>query len=666
MTNIKKRIKDLRSLIEKHNYHYYILDDPLVSDNEWDNLFKELESIEQEYPELVERDSPTQRVGATPIDNFKTIKHRTPMLSLSNAMSNDELILFDGRMKKLLNSSNDIEYMAEPKLDGIGVELIYEGGVFTTGLTRGDGFEGEDITQNLRTIRSLPLKLLGQEHPKLLEVRGEVFIRKKDFKILNKDQESNNSQLFANPRNAAAGSLRQLDPSITAKRPLSIYCYEPGVTQDIEYKTHDDFLKNIASFGLPVNPLIEKIIGIKNVVRYHNNLEKNREQLEYEIDGTVFKINNYNERMKVGSRSRSPRWAIAGKFKAQQATSIITDIIIQVGRTGALTPVARVKPVFVSGVTVSNVTLHNQDEIDRKDIRLGDKVLIERSGDVIPKIVKVIKRKNQNSIKFKIDNLCPSCGEKTVKQKDEAIIRCNNFYCPSQVLGRIQHYCSKLAMNIEGLGVKIVEQLIENKLVKNIDDLYSIKKNEISKLNGLGERSAKNIIDSINNSKETTFSKFVYALGIRNVGEHTSKLLEKKFKGDIDRFKNATETELLEIDEIGEIVARSIVSFWKDEKNSAMVQNCLNRGVIINRPIDSLSNQFSDKVFVFTGTLSMMSRKDAKALVERSGGQTKNSITKKTTYLVAGENSGSKLDKAKELGISILSEKDFIDLIGNK
>ena len=666
MTNIKKRIKELRSLIEKHNYHYYILDDPLVSDNEWDNLFKELESIELEYPELVEKDSPTQRVGATPIDNFKTIKHRTPMLSLSNAMSNDELILFDGRMKKLLNSSNDIEYMAEPKLDGIGVELIYEGGVFTTGLTRGDGFEGEDITQNLRTIRSLPLKLLGQEHPKLLEIRGEVFIRKKDFKKLNKDQESNNSQLFANPRNAAAGSLRQLDPSITAKRPLSIYCYEPGISQGIEYKTHDDFLKNIANFGLPVNPLIEKIIGIKNIIRYHNNLEKIREKLEYEIDGTVFKINNYNERKKAGSRSRSPRWAIAGKFKAQQATSIIKDIIIQVGRTGALTPVARVKPVFVSGVTVSNVTLHNQDEIDRKDIRLGDKVLIERSGDVIPKIVKVIERENQNSLKFKIDNICPSCGQKTVKQNDEAIIRCNNFYCPSQVLGRIQHYCSKLAMNIEGLGVKIVEQLIENKLVKNIDDLYSIKKNEISKLDGLGERSAKNIIDSINNSKETTFSKFVYALGIRNVGEHTSKLLEKKFKGDMERFKNATEIGLLEVDEIGEIVARSIVSFWKDEKNSIMVQNCLNRGVIINRPMYSLSNKFSDKVFVFTGALSMMSRKDAKALVEGSGGQTKNSITKKTTYLVAGENSGSKLDKAKELGISILSEKDFIDLIGNK
>lgn len=666
MTDIKKRIRELRSLIEKHNYHYYNLNNPLVSDGEWDHLFKELESIEREYPELIEKNSPTQRVGATPIDNFKTIKHRTPMLSLSNAMNNDELILFDERMKKLLDSRYDIEYMAEPKIDGIGVELIYEKGVFTAGLTRGDGVEGEDITQNLRTIRSLPLKLLGQEYPDLLEVRGEVFIRKKDFKILNKNQEFNKSQLFANPRNAAAGSLRQLDPSITAKRSLSIYCYEPGIIQGIEYKTHNEFLKNIASFGLPVNPLIEKIIGIKNMIKYHNNLEKDREKLEYEIDGTVFKINNYIERVKAGSRSRSPRWAIAGKFKAQQATSIIKDIIIQVGRTGALTPVARVKPVFVSGVTVSNVTLHNQDEIDRKDIRLGDKVLIERSGDVIPKIVKVIERKNQNSIKFKIDNLCPSCGQKTRRQNDETIIRCNNFYCPSQVLGRIQHYCSKIAMNIEGLGIKIVEQLIENNLVKNIDDLYLIKKNEISKLDGLGEKSAENIIDSINNSKETTFSKFVYALGVRNVGEHTSKLLEKKFKGDIDRFRNATEIELLEIDEIGEIVARSIVNFWKNEKNSIMVQNCLNRGVIINSTMQSLSNQLSDKVFVFTGALSMMSRKDAKALIEGSGGQTKNSITKKTTYLVAGENPGSKLDKAKELGISILSEKDFIDLIKNK
>ena len=666
MTDIIKRIKELRSLIEKYNYHYYVLDDPLISDGEWDILFKELENIEKRYPKLIEKNSPTQRVGATPIDDFKTIRHRTPMLSLSNAMNNDELILFNERMKKLLDSSDEIEYMAEPKLDGVGVELIYKNGIFTTGLTRGDGFEGEDITQNLRTIRSLPLKLIGQVHPELLEVRGEVFIQKENFKNLNKDQESKKSQLFANPRNAAAGSLRQLNPSITSKRPLSIYCYEPGVHKGIKYATHDEFLRSISTFGLPVNPLIEKVIGIKHMIDYHNNLEKNREKLEYEIDGTVFKINNYNQRIKAGSRSRSPRWAIAGKFKAQQATSIITDIIIQVGRTGALTPVAKVEPVFVSGVTVSNVTLHNQDEIDRKDIRIGDKVLIERSGDVIPKIVKVIERKNKNSLKFKINNLCPSCGQKTGKPNDEAIIRCNNFYCPSQVLGRIQHFCSKLAMNIEGLGEKIVEQLIENKLVENIDDLYLIKKSEVSKLDGLGKKSAKNIIVAIENSKETTFSKFIYALGIRNVGEHTSKLLERKFKGDINRFKNATEIELLEVEEVGEIVAQSIISFWKDEKNAIMVQNCLSRGVIIKKPIQSLSNQLTDTIFVFTGTLSIMSRKDAKALVEGSGGQTKNFITKKTTYLVTGENSGSKLDKAKELGISILSEKDFIDLIGNK
>ena len=485
MTDIIKRIKELRSLIEKYNYHYYVLDDPLISDGEWDILFKELENIEKRYPKLIEKNSPTQRVGATPIDDFKTIKHRTPMLSLSNAMNNDELILFNERMKKLLDSSDEIEYMAEPKLDGVGVELIYENGIFTTGLTRGDGFEGEDITQNLRTIRSLPLKLIGQVHPELLEVRGEVFIQKENFKNLNKDQESNKSQLFANPRNAAAGSLRQLNPSITSKRPLSIYCYEPGVHKGIKYTTHDEFLRSISTFGLPVNPLIEKVVGIKHMIDYHNNLEKNREKLEYEIDGTVFKINNYNQRIKAGSRSRSPRWAIAGKFKAQQATSIITDIIIQVGRTGALTPVAKVEPVFVSGVTVSNVTLHNQDEIDRKDIRIGDKVLIERSGDVIPKIVKVIERKNKNSLKFKINNLCPSCGQKTGKPNDEAIIRCNNFYCPSQVLGRIQHFCSKLGMNIEGLGEKIVEQLIENKLVKNIDDLYLIKKMKFQNSMGL-------------------------------------------------------------------------------------------------------------------------------------------------------------------------------------
>jgi len=665
MKDMINRAIELRKLIEKHNYHYYILDDPLISDSEWDNLFKELESIETKYPELIVKNSPTQRVGVKPLDSFETITHRKPMLSLSNAMNNNELTLFDERIKKLLETNTNIEYMAEPKLDGIGVELIYEKGIFSAGLTRGDGFEGEDITQNLRTIRALPLKLLGDKIPRLLEVRGEVFIGKNEFIKLNKNQEVINKQLFANPRNAAAGSLRQLDSNITANRPLSLYCYEPGVIEGVEYKTHDEFLIHITKLGLPVNNLIKKVVGIKNIIEYHNNLELIRDQLGYEIDGTVFKVNNYSKREKAGFRSRSPRWAIAGKFKAQQTTSTIISITIQVGRTGALTPVARVKPVFVSGVTVTNVTLHNQDEIDRKDIRVGDKVLIERSGDVIPKIVKVVGRDKKNAQKFKIDTLCPSCGQKTKKQNDEAIMRCVNSSCQAQVQGRIQHYCSKLAMNIEGLGDKIVAQLIDNHLIKNIDDLYSIKKNKISSLDGLGDKSATNIIDSINKSKKTTFARFIYALGIRNVGEHTAKLLEKKYNSDLETFIIAEESELLEINEIGKIVAKSIVEFWNDKNNLSIINNCIERGVVIEQIKESSSNSLDGEIFVFTGSLNLINRNNAKTMVDNAGGQTKNSITKTTTYLVAGENSGSKLEKAKQLGISTLSEKEFLELIGN-
>ena len=665
MTDMINRVIELKKLIEKHNYHYYILDNPLISDSEWDKLFKELESIETKYPELIDNNSPTQRVGVKPLDSFETITHRKPMLSLSNAMNNNELTLFDERIKKLLETNTNIEYMAEPKLDGIGVELIYEKGIFSAGLTRGDGFEGEDITQNLRTIRALPLKLLGDEIPRLLEVRGEVFIGKNEFIKLNKNQEVINKQLFANPRNAAAGSLRQLDSNITASRPLSIYCYEPGVIEGVKYKTHDEFLIHITKLGLPVNNLIKKVVGIKNIIEYHTDLELIRDQLGYEIDGTVFKVNNYSNREKAGFRSRSPRWAIAGKFKAQQTTSTIISITIQVGRTGALTPVARVKPVFVSGVTVTNVTLHNQDEIDRKDIRVGDKVLIERSGDVIPKIVKVVGRDKKNAQKFKIDTLCPSCEQKTKRQNGEAIMRCINSSCPAQVQGRIQHYCSKLAMNIEGLGDKIVAQLIDNKLIKNINDIYSIEKIKISNLDGLGDKSATNIIDSINKSKRTTFARFIYALGIRNIGEHTAKLLEKKYNSDLNTFINAKESELLEINEIGKIVAKSIVEFWNDKNNLTIVNNCIERGVVIEKIKESSSNSLDGEIFVFTGSLNLINRNNAKTMVDNAGGQTKNSITKTTTYLVAGENSGSKLEKAKQLGISTLSEKEFLELIGN-
>ena len=665
MNDILKRINELKEKIEKHNYYYYVLDNPIVSDTEWDKLFKELEALESEYPNLIDINSPTQRVGAKPLDGFKTDKHRIPMLSLSNAMNNEELRSFNGRIKKLLETKNQIEYMAEPKLDGIGVELIYQDGVFLKGLTRGDGFEGEDITQNIRTIKSVPLKLIGKNFPGLLEVRGEVFIKKTDFKKLNENQMNKGLQIFANPRNAAAGSLRQLDAKITAKRPLSINCYEPGVIEGKQFKTQEEFLFYIKSVGIPVNDLIKKVVGSENVLKYHDNLEDRRNELDYEIDGTVFKLNKYVEREKAGSRSRSPRWAIAGKFKAQQVTSNIVSISVQVGRTGALTPVAKVNPVYVSGVTVTNITLHNQDEIDRKDIRIGDKVLIERSGDVIPKIVKVVSRENKNAVKYKIKEECPSCEKPTVKIDGDAVTRCVNAYCPAQFKGRIQHFCSKLAMNIDGLGEKIVEQLINNGLIKKLEDIYSINEFELAKLDRMGTKSARNIIASINQSKNTTFSRFVYSLGIRNVGEHTAKTLEKHFNSNIENFMQANENQLIEIDEIGEIVAQSIVSFWGNKENVNSIKRCLDRGVKISEPEKNKSDHLKDTIFVFTGTLNLLNRNDAKKKVELSGGTSKNSLTKNTSFLVTGNKTGSKVDKAKNMGIPILNEDEFVKLVNN-
>ena len=665
MNDIRKRINELKEEIEKHNHYYYVLDNPIVSDTEWDNLFKELETLESEYPNLIDINSPTQRVGAKPLDRFKTDKHRIPMLSLSNAMNNEELQSFNERIKKLLETKNQIEYMAEPKLDGIGVELIYQDGVFLKGLTRGDGFEGEDITQNIRTIKSVPLRLIGKNFPGLLEVRGEVFIKKTDFKKLNENQINKGLQIFANPRNAAAGSLRQLDAKITAKRPLSINCYEPGVIEGKQFKTQEEFLFYIKSVGIPVNNLIKKVVGSENIIKYHNNLEDQRNELDYEIDGTVFKLNKYIEREKAGSRSRSPRWAIAGKFKAQQVTSNIVSISVQVGRTGALTPVAKVNPVYVSGVTVTNITLHNQDEIDRKDIRIGDKVLIERSGDVIPKIVKVVSRENKNAVKYKIKEECPSCEKPTVKIDGDAVTRCVNAYCPAQFKGRIQHFCSKLAMNIDGLGEKIVEQLINNGLIKKLEDIYSINELELARLDRMGTKSARNIITSINQSKNTTFSRFVYSLGIRNVGEHTAKTLEKHFNSNIENFMQANENQLIEIDEIGEIVAQSIVSFWENKENVNSIKRCLNRGVKISEPEKNKSDHLKDTIFVFTGTLNLLNRNDAKKKVELSGGTSKNSLTKNTSFLVTGNKTGSKVDKAKNMGIHILNEDEFIKLVNN-
>jgi len=658
------RVKELREIIEQHNYNYYILDNPAISDGEYDTLFRELETLEAEHSQLITTDSPTQRVGAEPLAEFSTIQHRLPMLSLANAMNTEELLAFDERVKKRLGTENSIEYMAEPKLDGLGIELVYEQGVMISGSTRGDGFTGEDITQNLKTIRSLPLKLRGKNIPALLEARGEVFIKKEDFITLNKNQEKEGKSIFANPRNAAAGSLRHLDPRITDSRPLSIYFYEAGSMEGISFETHEEFLSAIKVMGLPVNPFIEKISGGNELATYHKELEIKRNNLPYEIDGTVFKVNHYTKREQLGARSRSPRWAIAGKFKAQQTTTVIKDIDVQVGRTGALTPVAKLEPVHISGVTVTNATLHNQDEINRKDIRIGDTVLIERAGDVIPKVVQVILEKRpQHSTPFIIVMHCPVCGHKSYKPDDEAVARCINISCPAQVKGRIQHFVSKLAMDIEGLGEKIVDQLVEAGFLRTIDDIFTLEHQPVAELEGLGEKSAENLIRSIHGSKKTNFARFVYALGIRNVGEHTAKVLEANFNGDIKKFQRTTAEELEDIDEVGPIIAQSIIQFWQDKTNQTMVQNCLERGVFLAKVKQKTALPFSGQIFVFTGTLEKLSRHRAKLVVESLGGKATGSVSKKTTYVVAGSGTGSKLKKAQILGIRVLSEDEFLTLV---
>ena len=661
------RIKELREILSEHNFKYYILDNPIISDLEYDLLFRELEDLEKNNEQFISLDSPTQRVGSKPNSKFEVVQHRLPMLSLANAMNEDELIQFNERIKKGLNK-NSFEYIAEPKLDGLGVELIYEKGFFVRGSTRGDGLNGEDVTLNLRTIKSLPLKLRNTEKkiPDLLEVRGEVFIRKKDFDSMNKSQLKNNKPLFANPRNAAAGSLRQIDPSVTALRPLSIYLYEAGVVDGESFDNHINFLMALRLWGLPTNPLIEKVEGAKGIVKYHKNLEQIRNTIPYEIDGSVLKVNDYEFRDGLGTRSRSPRWAIAGKFKAQQATTVVMSINIQVGRTGALTPVASLEPVFVAGVTVSNATLHNQDEIDRKDIRIGDTVIIERAGDVIPKIIKSIsERRPKNSAPFKIPEFCPDCKSDAYFNVDEAILRCPNTSCLSQVKGRIQHFCSRNAMDIDGLGKKIIDQLVEQKLIHSISGIYSLVKEDLLKLERLGERSVENLLASINESKKTTFSKFIFALGIRNVGEHISKLLEKYFKADLEQFMNCSKEEIESIEGIGSIVSRNIESFWNETNNINTVRKCINSGITFTYEKKEADHYLRGKTFVFTGTLETLNRSSASSTVESWGATASGSISKRTDYLIAGLGAGSKLKKAKELNIKILTESEFLKMANN-
>ena len=660
---IKSRISKLREELNQHNINYYVYDNPTISDSKYDILLDELEVLENKYPEYLSNVSPTQRVGSKPLSNFQSIDHRLPMLSLANAMNEEGLTEFNTQMSKLLNKNN-IQFIGEPKLDGLAVELVYENGNFVYGSTRGDGFTGENITENLKTIKAIPLSIKNKIIPKLFEVRGEVFINHSDFKKLNTIQKEQEKPLFANPRNCAAGSIRQLDSSITASRPLRIFCYAPGIIEGISFENQKEFLDFLPECGFPVNQYIETGTGVEFLKKYYSSCEQLRNQLDYDIDGAVFKINSYDLQKQAGERSRSPRWAIAGKFKAQQETTKILDIIISVGRTGALTPVAKLIPVNVGGVVVSNATLHNQDEIDKKDIRIGDTVLIQRAGDVIPEIVKVIKENRRNkSDRFQISSLCPECNTIAKKNKSEAVLRCQNRKCPAQIKGQIEHYVSKNCINIDGLGNKIIELLINNKLINNFSDLYNLDKDDIAPLDRMGDKSAQNIIDAINKSKNTTLARYINGLGIRNVGLNASKLLEKSFDGNLDSLMKSSKDELLKINEIGEIMADSILEYFSNNDNQILIKKCVDGGLLFQKIKKAKNTIITGKTFVFTGTLNKMNRNDAKKIIESYGAKSSGSVSKNTDYVVAGVGAGSKLEKAKKLNVLILSELEFQDLI---
>ena len=666
MKDIATKIKDLRDQIDNHNYRYYVMDNPIISDSEYDQIMRELEALEKNNENLITPDSPTQRVGAPPLKEFGTITHREPMLSLANAMSEEEIIAFYIRLEKVLETQKDIELIGEPKLDGLGVELVYEDNMFVNGSTRGDGIVGENITQNLKTIKAIPLKLRTdlRETPSLLEVRGEVFISTSDFKKLNDTRIKNDLPEFANPRNAAAGSLRQLDSNITAERPLSIYCYEAGEVLGASFNTHLDFLSALKDWGFPVNPEIKLVKTPKKMVEYHKNLELIRNKLSYDIDGTVFKINKIQQRKALGIRSRSPRWAIAGKFKAQQVTTRVLNIVASVGRTGAVTPVAQLEPVNVGGVNVTNATLHNQDEVDRKDVRIGDKIILQRAGDVIPEVVKVIiEKRPKKTVPYLLPVECPSCNHLLVRLKDEVVTRCKNRSCPAQIKGRIIHFISKSALDIDGFGEKLVGQLVDKKIIETIDDVFKLTFKKLESLDRMAEKSANNILNAIHDAKKTSFARFIYALGIRNVGYHLSKVLEKEFKGNIESFRKSSIENLESIDEVGPIVAKTIIKFWNESSNVQIVDSCLSLGVELAPVSTPISKKLKNKVFVFTGTLTKFNRNEAKDLVTSNGGKTSNSISKKIDFLVAGPGAGSKLKKSEDLAITILTEQEFLDII---
>ncbi len=663
--HIADEIDNLRRLIEDHNYRYYVLDDPSVSDAEYDMLFNRLKELESIKPELISVDSPTQRVGAAPLKSFNMIKHDVPMLSLENAFTDEDIIEFDQRIRERLESSHSIEYCCEPKMDGLAVNIRYENGLLTQAATRGDGASGEDITTNIKTIHMVPLRLRGEKIPEILDVRGEVFMSRAGFARLNQAAENRGDKKFANPRNAAAGSLRQLDPSITSQRPLEFYCYGIGYVKGASLpEKHSDILKRLMDWGLRINPLIKVVMGPSGCQAFYEKIAAMRDNLPYEIDGVVYKVNSIEDQQRLGFVTRAPRWAIAHKFPAEEAYSVIEAVEFQVGRTGVITPVARLKPVHVRGVTVSNATLHNMDEVRRKDIHVGDTVIVRRAGDVIPEVAGVVQDRRPRDVKrIVMPKHCPVCHSEIEHIEGESASRCTGgLYCSAQQKEAIKHFASRKAMDIEGLGDRLAEQLIDSHLIRNVADIYDLTLNQLKSLERMGTKSSINLLEQIEGSKHTTLPKFLYSLGIREVGEATARQLALHFKS-LDALRVASQESLLEVADVGPVVAEHIVNFFHEKHNQAVVDKLIQAGIKFEAIEVQKNAAFSGQTFVLTGTLQSMSRDDAKAKLEALGGKVSGSVSSKTNYVVVGADAGSKLAKATELGISILDESAFLNLL---
>ena len=663
--DIAGRAEKLRRAIERHNRLYYNEAEPEISDAEYDRLFQELVKLETEHPALLTPDSPTHRVGFKPSEEFAPVTHRVPMLSLANAFDEEDVAAFDRRVREGLEAGN-VEYSAELKFDGLAITLAYEDGIFVRGATRGDGTTGEDVTPNLRTVRTIPLRLEGRRAPKLLEVRGEVLMTRKDFEIINKRALEAGEKTFVNPRNAAAGGLRQLDPRLTAQRRLSFFAYGVGASEGFDLPpTHSRLLDALEALGFPVAKDRKTVRGVEGLLRFYEDAGAKRPKLPYDIDGVVYKVNRFADQQKLGFVSRAPRWAVAHKFPAEEATTELLDIDFQVGRTGAITPVARLKPVFVGGTTIVNATLHNEDEIRRKDIWKGDTVVVRRAGDVIPEVARVAKKGDRDR-PFRMPTQCPVCGSAVVKSEDEAVARCTGgLFCPAQRKQSLLHFASRRAMDIEGLGDKLVDQLVEAGIVRTPADLYKLGIAKLAALERMAEKSAANVSEAIEKSKDTTLERFIYALGIRNVGEVTAKDLARHF-GGIDALMDADVEQLQQAPDVGPVVAESIAGFFRERHNREVIEQLRAAGVRWKEGAPAraaTSGPFAGKIVVLTGTLAAMTRDEAKERIEAAGGRITGSVSKKTDYVVAGTEAGSKLDKAHELGVKVLDEEQFLKVI---